>query len=110
MKDIPDSVERLRFDIDCPDNQGHGVRFGRESKITTINIETIRMKGSRLFLHVSSRTLKLLRSGVEFPGPAIDPFRPKSGMTRSVHGNVMLVPHMINGFRTKAIRGFHVLN
>jgi hypothetical protein len=65
---IPDSLEMLavspRGDVRCPLVLG----FGRESRLSVVGLaDPVNAARSRAFLQVSSRSLKVLRKGAEFP-------------------------------------------
>jgi hypothetical protein len=59
--DIPDSVEVFEFVTRLAAQAEYFIRFGRDSRLTTI-----RTTARRSFLGVSSRILKLFRSTIEF--------------------------------------------
>jgi hypothetical protein len=58
---IPDSVDFLEFSADFEEGRGHTLMFGRESKLEEMCTST-----SPCFLLVSSRSVKLFRSAMDF--------------------------------------------
>jgi hypothetical protein len=61
LKDLPDSLEMLSFSGGFVRKSELALSFGGESKLRKIVTDS-----KRLFLHVSSRTLKILRSDCEY--------------------------------------------
>jgi uncharacterized protein YuzB (UPF0349 family) len=61
LKDIPDSVEILRFSNACRSTSQYALNFGNESRLTTVRTWLVRS-----FLRFSSRRLKFFRSELEF--------------------------------------------
>jgi hypothetical protein len=68
LKDIPDSVEVLGFAQGYENRCEYTLSFGNESKLRKIYTLKSRHAG-RAFLRVSSRSLKIFRSDLEFSAP-----------------------------------------
>jgi hypothetical protein len=65
---IPDSVEILDLTRWCNYPRGFVVDFGHESRLTKTMICDLPNQSQRCFLRLSSRSLKLFRSNLEFGG------------------------------------------
>jgi hypothetical protein len=73
MTQISDSVEILQLPREIEWRAGYVLNFGRESKLNEIRAWWPARNGiRRMFLQLSIRSLKALRSGLEFPQPDED--------------------------------------
>jgi hypothetical protein len=67
LQEIPDSVERLRLGGISAHGCFRPVSFGRESRLVEVRkTDTQLTSANRCFLQVSSRSLKVFRSRMEF--------------------------------------------
>jgi hypothetical protein len=71
---VPGSVTKLRFLVAVKQRTRPVVRFGPDSRLTSLGNRRVGGSGRKLcFLHLSSRTIKVMRAQLEFDASSLAP-------------------------------------